>query len=189
MFFNKYAFDKNTQPNRIHNNEDFSPLFSSFTISTEVTPNTESAFSIESTDEDGNIETSDNTRLLIMIILMNTFFFLIFSFVCGLCLYCKRNSIFHKPLEVKKDGNVEDRKGLFSPDVLHKRPDLDLEMTKMENNSRRLFTNENPMPGSLGQNQDYQNIYDTCSEPDPCLVSETVTNETNSELSLYITVV
>lgn len=75
MFFNKYAFDKNTQPNRIHNNEDFSPLFSSFTISTEVTPNTESAFSIESTDGDGNIETSDNTRLLIIIKSEKWYFF------------------------------------------------------------------------------------------------------------------
>lgn len=59
----------------------------------------------------------------------------------------------------------------------------------MENNSGRGFTNGNSMPGSLGQNQDPQNIYDTCSEPDPCLVSETVTNETNSEFSLYITAV
>lgn len=189
MFFNKYAFDKNTQPNRIQNKKVFSPLFSSFTISTEVTPNTESAFSIESADENGNIETFVNTHLLIMIILMNTFFFLIFSFVCGLCLYCKRNSIFHKPLELKKDGNVDERKGLFSRDILHKRPNLDLEMTKMENNSGRGFTKGNSMPGSLGQNQDPQNIYDTCSEPDPCLVSETVTNETNSEFSLYITAV
>lgn len=187
MFFNKYAFDKNTQSNRIQNNEDVSPLFSSFTISTEVTPNTESAFSIESADENGNIKTSDNTRLLIITISMNTFSFLIVSFVCGLCLYCKRNSIFHKPLEVKKEGNVDDGKRLSLQDVAHKRPDLDLEMTNMDNNSGRRFTNENAMPGSLGQNQDFQNIYD--NEPEPCLFSETVSNETNSEYSLYITVV
>lgn len=187
MFFNNYAFDKNTQPNRIQNNEDVSPLFSSFKIYKKVIPNTESAFSIESADVNGNIKTSDNTRLLIITISMNTFSFLIVSFVCGLCLYCKRNSIFHKPLEVEKDGNVDDRKKLFSQDVLHKRSDLDLEMANIDDNSGRRLTNDNAMPGSLGLNQDFQNIYD--NEPEPCLVSETVTNETNSECSLYITVV
>lgn len=88
-------------------------LFSFFIIFIEVILNIELVFFIESIDEDGNIEMFDNICLLIMIILMNMFFFFIFFFVCGFCLYCKWNLIFYKFLEVKKDGNVDDRKGFF----------------------------------------------------------------------------
>lgn len=88
-------------------------LFSFFIIFIEVILNIELGFFIESIDEDGNIEMFDNICLLIMIILMNMFFFFIFFFVCGFCLYCKWNLIFYKFLEVKKDGNVDDRKGFF----------------------------------------------------------------------------
>lgn len=92
----------------------------------------------------------DNICLLIMIILMNMFFFFIFFFVCGFCLYCKWNLIFYKFLEVKKDGNVDDRKGFFLQGVLYKCFDFDLEMIKMENNLGRFFINENLMFGFLG---------------------------------------